>query len=263
MEVRRVECKTAASRSGLPGLDWAVNPYRGCSHGCAYCYAQDVTRFETSRPWGEVVEVKVNIVSKLESELAKRSTGVYGIGTVTDPYQPVEREYELTRGCLELLKKHRASVSILTKSDLVLRDMDLIAACNEAEVGISVGSSDQGIASMVEPGAPSPERRFHALRALSAAGISTYLMMAPLIPGISDSQENIASVFEHARNASVKRVIWDKFNSKPIATSRLKKTLQARGLIFKSANSTGDLRALQDIVRRECVKVGLDLSDAF
>ena len=263
MEVRQVECKTAASRSALLGLDWAINPYRGCSHACAYCYAQDVTRFEMSRPWGEVVEVKVNIVSRLKGELAKRATGVYGIGTVTDPYQPLEQEYELTRGCLELLKNHGASVSILTKSDLVLRDIDLIAACNEAEVGISVGSANQKVASMVEPGAPSPDRRFSALRGLSAAGISTYLMMAPLIPGISDSQESIASVLEHARDAGVRRVIWDKFNPKPIATSRLKKTLIARGIPFSPATGTDGFGTLRDTVRRECGKVGLDISDAF
>ena len=207
--------------------------------------------------------MKLNIVSKLKGELAKRAAGVYGIGTVTDPYQLVERKYELTRGCLGLLRRYRASVSILTKSDLVLRDLELIAACNDAEVGISIGSADQRVALVVEPGAPSPERRFHALRTLSAAGIRTYLMMAPLIPGVSDSRESIASVLEQTRDAGVKRVIWDKFNSKPIATSRLKKRLLARGLDFKPAHSASDVGQLHAILRSECEQVDIELSDAF
>src|SRR4030065_2036625 len=122
MEVRLVECRSAVSPSRLPGLDWALNPYRGCGHACSYCDAQDVTRFEMARPWGDVIEVKTNFVGNLRRDLEKNSKGVYGLGTVTDPYQPLEERYELTRGSLALLKRFRARVSILTKSDLVLRD---------------------------------------------------------------------------------------------------------------------------------------------
>src|SRR5512137_1135841 len=124
MTVRLMECKSAVSPSRLPGLDFALNPYRGCSHRCVYCYAQDVTRFEMGKPWGEEIVVKTNIVAALKKQLEKKSQGVFGIGTVTDPYQPLEKEYELTRGCLSLLRRKGASVSILTKSDLVTRDLD-------------------------------------------------------------------------------------------------------------------------------------------
>ena len=260
--VRQIECKIASSASGLPGLDRAINPYRGCSHACAYCYAQDVTRFEMSRPWGEVIEVKKNIVSRLRFELAKQAKGVYGLGTVTDPYQPLEKEYCLARGCLELLKRHEASISILSKSDLVLRDLDLLSGWDGAEVGVSIGTVDSDLAAWLEPGAPSPCKRFEALRTLSSAGICTYLMAAPIIPGISDSEDSLQELVARAHESHVRRIMWDKYNPKPVASSRLRRALDAHGFELKPF-SMEQLNNTRSVLARECRRHGIELDDAF
>ncbi len=262
MAVRRVLCKTAASRSGLPGLDWALNPYRGCGHACSYCYAQDVTRFEMSRPWGETVEVKTNFVQMLKKQLDKRPEGVFGLGTVTDPFQPLEREYELSRGSLKELKHAGSRVSILTKSDLVLRDLDILAGWEGAEVGISIGIVEEGMASALEPGAPSPTRRFDALRDLSNGGIDTYLMAAPIIAGIGDSEESLKGLVRMAASSGTKRIMWDKFNTKPIAISRLKAAL-ARQAIEMRPGDEDWVRSVRATLQRECRNAGIELLEAF
>ena len=263
MEVRLVQCSTAASQSRLPGLDWAVNPYRGCGHGCAYCYAQDVTRFRPGSPWGEVVEVKTNIAQKLKKELSRRCTGVYGVGTVTDPYQPLEAEYELTRGCLSVLKRYGASASILTKSDLVLRDLELLVGWSGVEVGISVGTADAEICSVLEPGASAPRLRFDALRRLTEAGVATYLMAAPIIPSVSDSDAAVLRLVEAAEGSGVRRLIWDCWNPKPLARKRLTVVATNAGLIGSPDELSGRCVAAGALLKVECEKRGIELVNAF
>lgn len=263
MSVRLVQCKSARSRSRLPGLDWALNPYRGCEHGCAYCYAQDVTRFETERPWGDRVEVKTNLVQRLKRELEVRADGVHGIGTVTDPYQPLEKKYELTRGSLAVLKRSGARISILTKSDLVLRDIDILRSWPDAEVGMSVSCLSEGITEAIEPHAPSPSRRFRALAELSSEGISVYVMFAPLIRGLCDSDEDIRRVVRAAGEASVKTIMWDKFNPKPMASSRLKNALVEKGIESWTLHSSEDLRRVRSTLASEAESEGITVVEAF
>lgn len=263
MKVRLVQCKSASSPSRLPGLDWALNPYRGCGHACAYCYAQDVTRFEMDEPWGETVEVKVNFVQKLKRELEKGARGVYGLGTVTDPYQPLEKRHELSRGSLALLKKACAKVSVLTKSDLVLRDLDLMRGWYGLEVGISVSCLDDRSSRIVEPGAPPPNRRFEALERMAGEGVSVYLMLAPVIPSLGDSDESLTEMVERAASSSVKSIIWDKYNPKPLAGSRLRAAFAAGGIAAFKPHDDGDVKRMSSVLRRECRKRGIALVDAF
>lgn len=263
MEVRFVQCKTAASRSKLPGLDWAVNPYRGCAHGCSYCYAQDVTRFELGRLWGEVCEVKSNIVQVLEKELRKGAKGVYGIGTVTDPYQPLEEQHRLTRGCLEVLRRSGAGISMLTKSPLVLRDLDIFRGWAGAEVGMSIGCVDPEIARMIEPGAPAPAERFEALSVLSEAGVQVYLMAAPIVPGISDSDDLLNVLVAETRNANVLRIMWDMYNPRPSAVARMHKSLSAAGRGPLRRVEPSDVARVRDVLARACAEKGVELVSAF
>lgn len=263
MEVSLVECKSAISPSRLPGLDWALNPYRGCAHRCRYCYAQDVTRFRLDRPWGDVIEVRVNITSRLKRSLSKSREGVYGVGTVTDPYQPLEGQYELTRGCLSVLKRYGADVSVLTKSDLVTRDLDLLEGWEGAEVGVSVCTIDESVASVIEPGAPSPGRRLSALSRLSEAGVNTYLMLAPLIPGLCDSEPDLIKLLEAAREAHVRRILWDVFNPRPVALSRLRTALRSEGLSTASVEPDEQKKGLVPFLHNECARRGIVLEDAF
>ena len=263
MDVRLVQCSKAASSSRLPGLDWAVNPYRGCSHACAYCYAQDVTRFETGLPWGSVVEVKVNIVQRLRRELSRRCEGVYGVGTVTDPYQPLEARHELTRGCLSILKRSEARTSILTKSNLVLRDMDILSEWPDLEVGLSVGTVDERTAAVIEPGAPSPESRFEPLRKLADSGISVYLMAAPIIPTISDAEPSLRRLVELADLSGVRRIMWDGWNPKPIAKKRLEVSV-SNSWLMEPIDGTRRLGPdVVSVLRAECRSRCIDLIDAF
>jgi len=133
MRIREVKCKTALSKSNLPGLDYSLNPYRGCQHSCAYCYVPNVLRIKRNE-WGSFVDVKTNIPNVLSKELRIKKPGVVGISTITDPYQPAENNYKLTRYCLEQLLRHDFPVCIQTKSDLVARDIDLISKFSKAEV---------------------------------------------------------------------------------------------------------------------------------
>jgi DNA repair photolyase len=263
LPVKFVQCRSATSKSRLPGLDWALNPYRGCGHACAYCYAQDVTRFEMGRPWGQDIEVKTNFVQRLKLELVKGARGVYGIGTVTDPYQPIEKKHELTRGSLSLLKRSGAHVSILTKSDLVLRDLDLLRSWPGAEVGMSVSCLDENLSSLIEPGAPSPERRFRALANLAEEGIQVYLMLAPVLPGLGDSYDDLRAMVREAAKASVESITWDKFNPKPMATSRLRTSLAARGIEMRGPHSAEESMRIRSTLRRLGESEGLRILDAF
>jgi len=258
-----VQCKTATSPSRLPGLDRALNPYRGCGHACSYCYAQDVTRFEMSRPWGDVVEVKANIVERLRKELAKGPKGVYGIGTVTDPYQPLEKQHELTRGCLMLLRNAGARVSVLTKSDLVLRDLDILQGWKNAEVGLSIGCIDEETASVVEPGAPSPSDRFEAAAELVREGVDTYIMAAPILPNVCDSEQVLKDLVAAIADAGVRRMMWDGFNPKPMATKRLRIALENAGIGLRYPEILDNAKRTRSILLEESSRKGIALSDAF
>lgn len=262
MEVRKTTCKSAASPSGLPGLSWALNPYRGCSHSCRYCYAQDVTRFEMGRDWGEIVEVKTNFVQMLAQQLRKKPNGTFGLGTVTDPYQPLERDHELSRGCLQELRRACLPVSILSKSDLILRDLDLLAGWKGSEVGISLASLDDAVTGLLEPGAPSPARRLLALKRLVAEGVDTYVMAAPILAGINDSEDSLRDLVHRVAEAGVRRIMWDRFNPKPMAGARLRSSLANRSLVLGKGDALW-ISKVRDVLREECLATKVELLDAF
>ena len=155
-----VECTRALSPSGLPGLDYALNPYTGCEHGCIYCYAPGVTHTDLGS-W-RVVRVKRNIPERLARELPSVE-GVIGLGTVTDPYQYAERKFRLTQMCLEVLRARGRRVHIHTKSDLILRDIDILGDM-DSRVGVTITNIDDRVSKMTEPGAPLPGARLSALR---------------------------------------------------------------------------------------------------
>jgi DNA repair photolyase len=261
LELKVVECKTAISPSRLPGLDWAVNPYRGCAHGCLYCYAQDVTRFRMDTRWGTCVEVKVNLPRLLKKELGRKALGVYGIGTVTDPYQPAEERFGLTRACLGTFKEMGANISILTKSPLILRDLDILKGYEKAEVGVSIGIVNEHMAAVLEPGAPSPRRRFELLRELNAAGVRTYLMAAPIIPGVCDLDADLERLVSFAHDASVGSIMWDSFNPRPLAMKRLKECMPQ--LPISQETPASRLFRVRSTLLKECDRWGIRLLDAF
>jgi DNA repair photolyase len=198
MSINTVQVKSILQKSALPEADYVINPYTGCVHGCVYCYARFMKRF-TGHPedWGTFLDAKINAPQVLRKQLESRRTPLQGtvfLSSVTDPYQPPEKHFELTRAVLEILLEYQPAVSILTKSDLVLRDLDLLKRFKRLTVGISLMSGDDDLAYRLEPRAVSPSRRLQALRILHENGIRTYAFFSPYLPGLSDLPRLVESV---------------------------------------------------------------------
>ena len=181
--IREKGVKSVLSKSGIPGVDYCLNPYVGCAHGCKYCYATFMKRFTGhTEPWGTFVDVKVNTPEVLQRQLRRARRGYVMLSSVTDPYQPLEKRYGLTRRCLEILLRHEFPVGILTKSPLVLRDLDLIGQFEDIDVGMTITTDDEGIKKIFEPETPPIETRIQALKVLHDRGIGTYAFIGPLLP---------------------------------------------------------------------------------
>lgn len=212
MKIRAVKCKTALSKSNLPGLDYSLNPYRGCQHSCAYCYVPNVLRIPREE-WGCSVDVKTNIPVILSQELKKKKPGVVGISTVTDPYQPIEKKYKLTRYCLEQLLKHDFPICIQTKSDLVTRDIDLISKFSDAEVMFSIGTLNDSERKPLEPYASSIQDRLRAMKEFKDSGIETNVFFGPVYPTIKT--KDLHGIISKFVENGAKEIMVDKFNIKP------------------------------------------------
>jgi len=197
LAVHEIQCKSILNRCGIEGIDYALNPYTGCSHACVYCYARFMARYTKHQmAWGKFVDAKVNGPEVLEKQSSRLSRGLVSLSTVTDPYQPLEKKYRLTRRSLEILRDRGYPVSILTKSDLVLRDLDILKNFprDALEVGFSIALLDESVRRTFEPGAPDVSRRLAALRVLHDAGIRTWVFIAPVLPLLTrESLESLLS----------------------------------------------------------------------
>lgn len=192
----------------MPYLKWSLNPYSGCAHRCTFCFAVQyrvVADQGTQRDFGTRLFIKTNFVEVLEREL--RRPAMQGehltLGTATDPYQPVEGRYRLTRGALSLMRDHANPVSLLTKSPMIVRDVDIlsrIARETSAQIFFSITTVDLDLWPIVEPGTANPFHRLRAMRTLREAGVPAGVMMAPILPGLTDSAASIAAVASAARD---------------------------------------------------------------
>ena len=181
--IREIKAKSILTKSGIPSVDYCVNPYVGCSHGCRYCYATFMKKYTGhTEPWGGFVDVKINAPEILQKQLKKAGMGRVMLSSVTDAYQPIESKYKLTRQCLEILLQSQFPVDILTKSPLVLRDTDLIKKFKDIEVGITITTHDEDISRVFEPNAPSILARMRALKTLHDNRIKTYAFIGPVLP---------------------------------------------------------------------------------
>jgi len=201
--VREVYAKSILSKSKV--LDYVINPYIGCEHGCTYCYARYVKRFTGhTEPWGEFVDVKINAPTLLQRETRRKKVGRVWISGLCDPYQPLEGRYGLTRRCLEILLRKGWPITIQTKSTLVLRDIDLLKSRGNVEVCLTITTADEKIKQIFEPKAPSIKERLETLEKLHSAGIKTCVMIAPLLPKAEDLVKEIAGKVDY--------VLVDKMN---------------------------------------------------
>ncbi len=184
IRVTTVPVKTYITKSKIPGVAHVINPYVGCPHKCLYCYAEFMRKFSAHRePWGEFLDVKLCNTSLPPSQLFHQSVM---LSSVTDPYNPFEKKYELTRRILQQLVNCQAYVSVLTKSALVVRDIDLLKKLPSCEVALSFSTVDEKVRKQLEPGTSTIEEKVTALKTLHEAGLKTAVMAAPLLPGISD-----------------------------------------------------------------------------
>jgi DNA repair photolyase len=214
VEYREEPCKSALNRvSGMP-FGWSLNPYMGCAHRCTFCYVRAFER-RADRPsddrYGRSIRVKVNVAEVLRKELGRPSWKGEGvaIGAATDPYQPAEGRYGLTRACLEVLAAAANPFSLITRNPMIVRDLDVLReAASRAEVGVvfSVPTLDEDVWRKTEPGTPPPRRRLTALSRLVEAGIKAGVGMAPILPGISDRPEQLEEVVRAAREAGATSV---------------------------------------------------------
>ncbi len=203
MKIREIKAKAVLSRSQV--YDYALNPYVGCQHGCVYCYARFMKRFTGHRErWGEFVDVKINAPELLTNELKRKKPGRVWISGVCDPYQPLEKRYMLTKRCLDILVENGWPFTVQTKSPLVLRDIEILKRSDDAEVGFTITTADEKIRKIFEPGAPPSIERIEALAALHSAGIRTFAMIAPLLPG--------AEGLVGALKGKVENVLLDRLN---------------------------------------------------
>lgn len=208
-EYREEPCRTALNRVKGMGFDWSLNPYMGCAHRCAFCYVRGFER-RADRPsddrYGSSVRVKVNVAEVLRAELGRRSwkRELVAIGAATDPYQPAEGRYRLTRGCLEVLGEARTPFSIITRGPLIVRDLDVLADAArrcDVMVSVSVATVDDRLSAWLEPGVAPPRQRLRAIRMLSDAGIRAGVALAPVLPGLTDDARGMAAVLAAAREA--------------------------------------------------------------
>lgn len=181
MEIKEIKSKTILSISKI--YPYVINPYVGCQHACSYCYARYMKRFTHHiEPWGEFVDVKVNAIELLRKEIAKKEKKEVWISGVCDPYQPLEKRYELTHGCLEILVENDWPFVIQTRSPLVLRDIEILKKSRKCSVGFSISTKNDKIRKIFEPNAPKINERINSLEILHNAGIKTYVMIAPILP---------------------------------------------------------------------------------
>ncbi len=223
MKIREVECKTLLNRSAI--ADYCVNPYVGCQHGCRYCYAAGITfRFRRSREeWGEFLDVKTNALKVLSRQVERKKTGKVYLSSLTDPYQPVEKKYELTRKILETLVQKRFPVIVQTKSNLVVRDLDVLKRNKLNEVGVTVVTLDEEVRRVFEPASSRPEDRLEAIRLSKESGLRTFVFFGPILPFLSET--DLEGFLTRFRKAGADYVYVDRLNLRPMVWSMVSKVV--------------------------------------
>lgn len=219
-------------RSNLPDTDYVVNPYTGCEFGCHYCYASFMCRQvgEPTHEWGNFVYVKTNAVELFRKNInsLRNKNSIIMLSSVTDPYQGVEAKYKLTRGILEVLVEvdYPGIISILTKSSMVTRDIDLFKKLKNIEVGLTVTSTDDKLSRFMEVRASNVSARIKALKELNKAGITTYAFIGPLMPHFSTDLEKLDELFKQVAETGTKEIYVEHMNMKPYIMKRLEPVLK-------------------------------------
>ena len=205
LKIKEIKAKSILNKSKI--FDYCLNPYTGCQINCTYCSARIFMRRYSGHkePWGEFVDVKVNAPELLKKQLEKAKKGIVWVSSVCDPYQPLEAKYTLTRQCLKELADKNFPVTVQTKSNLVLRDLDLFLQFKEIEVGFTITTENEDVAKLFEPKASSIKERIKTLDTIHSKGIKTFAFLGPLLPG---NPEKLIEQLE----GKIDKVLIDKMN---------------------------------------------------
>jgi len=271
LRLREVLCRSLLVASKLPASDYVVNPYVGCSFACAYCYASFMGRFvgEPVEMWGQYLSVKVNAVEVFRRDLRrlpphKRSSTLL-LSSVTDAWQGVEKKYGLARGVLETLRDdaYPGLVTLLTKSPLVLRDVEVIAALAQKEVGVTITTTDDAMGRFLEVHAPGASDRLRTLAALNKAGIPTYAFVGPLLPHYRYRQDQLEALFRQIREAGTRSLFVEHLNSSPYILKRLRPLIDGADAevrnVYESARTDEHRQILSEMVLALAEKYGLEI----
>lgn len=210
--VREKECKSILFEGGS---DYSLNAYVGCHHACVYCFARFMNRFTGHRErWGTYVDVKLNAAEILARRIRRAERKRVFVSRVTDGWQPLERRYKVTRGCLKILVENGFPVFVLSKSALVARDFDILAG-HDAELGVTLTTPSERLRKKVEPFSSTIRARLGALEKAKSRGLRTFAMLGPLLPFLSDTPEAIARLMEMLKEREVDFFHWDTLNARP------------------------------------------------
>lgn len=221
MKISAVKAQSVLVKSNLPASDYVANPYAGCTHNCRYCYACFMKRFTGhNEDWGTFLDVKEYSSYKLPRSLKGKTVL---LSSVTDPYNPYEMKYHKSREILELLRGTGAHVEILSKSDLMVRDLDLLKQIPDLSVGISLNTLNDEFRKDMEPGAPSVQRRLQALKTLHSSGIKTYLFISPIFPHITDVKALV-----EAADGSADKFCFENLNLRGAAKNEILNYISAK-----------------------------------
>lgn len=183
MVINKIKVKSILNKSQIPGIDYCINPYIGCQHACYYCYSDFMRKYSGhEEAWGDFVDIKINAEEILTKELERKPKKRVLISSVTDPYQPMEKEFKLTRRCLKALLKQQFPISVLTKSTLVERDIDLFQDFEQCEIGITITTDNDHYRRIFEPYAASIDNRLRVLERLKKSQIKTCVFIGPMLP---------------------------------------------------------------------------------
>jgi DNA repair photolyase len=248
--------------------DYAVNCYAGCEHGCSYCYARFATRFpHPNEPWGSFVDVKINAPQVLANEVRRKKVGRVFISSVCDGWQPNETSYRLTRQCLEILLYYGYPITILTKSALAGRDLDLLTSKDGVEFGVTITTLDKSLRQLIEPKSSPSAERLALLEEAKRKGIRTYAFVGPLMPYLSDTEESLTPLLKAIKEVGADYFCIDRLNPRFGVWLSLKSLLQKyfpflieeyRGILFNSQSRMEYSERLMSTASRLARKQGLD-----
>ncbi|MHA2390984.1 MAG: radical SAM protein [Promethearchaeota archaeon] len=250
MKINFREAKSIITKSNIPSIDYVINPYTGCQHGCIYCYAEFMIRFTNHKgeKWGEFLDIKAFDLNQIKPQ--KYDGKRILLSSVTDPYLPLEKSYQNTRKILEKLVGTRANISILTKSKLVTRDIDLFKQFENIRIGISINTLNDEFARLIERAASKPSERIKAIKKISEAGIQTYTFVSPFFPEITDFKAIIESTIEFTNSYS-----FENLNFRPHNVPRIRRIIKEHypTLLSRYEEIQKD-RTYWDLVEDEIVK---------